>query len=72
MIRLPLCLVAGLSLAAWGDAWLDEGAGPPVLYQHKGCGKIMKPVLVCSECGEAVTARDVIPMPGPGLLAAEG
>jgi len=60
-----------MSLATWGDTWLDEGAGPPVVYQHKGCGQITKPVLVCSECGEPITARDVIPMAGPGLLASK-
>lgn len=58
-----------LSLTAWGDAWLDEGRGKPLVFQHKGCGKMMTPTMVCSECGEPVTARDVIPMAGPGLVA---
>ena len=58
-----------LALTAWGDAFLDEGAGPPLLYQHKNCGKTMTATMTCSECGEAVHARDVLPMAGPGLLA---
>lgn len=58
-----------LAVTAWGDTWLDEGNGPPLTFQHKGCGETMKPVLVCSECREPVAARDVIPMIGPGLLA---
>lgn len=58
-----------LSLTAWGDTWLDEGRGRPLILQHKSCGKAMTPTMVCSECGEVVTARDVIPMAGPGLVA---
>lgn len=58
-----------LALTAWGDAFLDEGAGPPIIYHHKNCGKAMTPTMTCSECGEAVHARDVLPMVGPGFLA---
>lgn len=57
-----------LAMTAWGDAWLDEGKGAPLLYVHKGCGKQMTPTMSCSECGEPVTAHDVIVGPGPGLL----
>lgn len=57
-------------LVAWGDKWLDEGRGPPLLYRHKACGHIFTPVVACSECGERVTARDVMPEPGPGLVVA--
>lgn len=56
-----------LALTTWGDKWLDEGRGAPLLYQHKGCGHVFRPTMVCSECGEPVTAHDVRPMAGPGL-----
>jgi len=56
-----------LAVTAWGDAWLDEGRGAPIIYHHKNCSHIMKPLMVCSECGEKVNAHDVIPMVGPGL-----
>lgn len=59
-----------LTLTAWGDAWMDEGKGPPLLYQHKGCGKVMKPTLVCSECHGVIGPEAVLPIPGPGLTAA--
>jgi DNA-binding HxlR family transcriptional regulator len=59
-----------VSLAAWGDKWLDEGRGAPIEYVHKGCGKKTKPVLVCSECREPIAARDMIATPGPGLVGA--
>ncbi len=58
-----------LTLTVWGDAWLDEGAGPPIIYHHKHCDKPMTPTIVCSECSEVVHPQDVIPMIGPGFLA---
>lgn len=57
-----------LSLVAWGDKWMDEGRGPPLQYKHKNCHQLMKPTLICSECGEALDPRDVEPIPGPGLV----
>ncbi|MEY2863936.1 MAG: hypothetical protein RLY58_1643 [Pseudomonadota bacterium] len=61
-----------LALTAWGDAWMDEGRGPPLYYHHKTCGQRMSPVMVCSACGDPVVARDVTPMIGPGFAAASG
>ncbi|MDR3417555.1 MAG: helix-turn-helix domain-containing protein [Nevskia sp.] len=58
-----------LSLVRWGDRWMDQGKGPPVIYRHRGCGKLTTPVLTCSECGEPLGARDVMPLAGPGLRA---
>ncbi|MBN3723094.1 winged helix-turn-helix transcriptional regulator [Burkholderia sp. Ac-20379] len=59
-----------LALTAWGDRWKDDGAGPPVLLRHKRCGKLMRPVMVCSECGEPLDPRDIEALPGPGWPAA--
>lgn len=56
-----------LTLTAWGDKWLDGGKGSPILYRHKQCGSIFTPVLACSACGEQISARDVVPVAGPGL-----
>ena len=52
-----------LSMANWADKWMDQGAGAPMLYQHKACGKVFKPVLACSECGGEIHARHVIAKP---------
>lgn len=61
-----------LTLAAWGDQWMDcEGNGPPVVYFHKSCSSKTQPTLVCSECGEPIIARDMLPMAGPGLRPAK-
>jgi len=56
-----------LALTHWGDTWMDQGKGPPMVFQHKACGHQMRPVLVCSECGEPVLPSQVVPQPGPGL-----
>ncbi|WP_025098074.1 helix-turn-helix domain-containing protein [Burkholderia sp. A1] len=56
-----------LALTAWGDRWKDEGAGPPVLLRHRSCGHLVKPMMVCSECGEPLDPREIEPLPGPGL-----
>lgn len=62
-----------LTLAAWGDKWMDEGNGPPIEYFHLSCEHKFTPLLVCSECREPVQARGVKPLVGPGfgLAAAE-
>ena len=53
----------------WGDRYEPDGTGPPVLLEHRTCGKPTRPTLVCSECGEPVTARDMRALPGPGAIA---
>lgn len=55
-----------MAMTVWGDAWLDGGNGAPLQYAHKTCGKQTTPALTCSECGEAVHARDMVACPGPG------
>lgn len=58
------------ALTVWGDKWLDEGKGPPLEYFHIPCGHKFRPTMVCSECGEAISPRDVTPLAGPGLASA--
>lgn len=53
-----------LALVAWGDKWMDDGQGPPVIYRHQRCGKTFTPVLACSECGEKIDPRAVLPIAG--------
>ena len=50
-----------ISLMEWGDRYLAEGAGGPVVLEHKSCGKVSVPFMACSACGEAITARDMRP-----------
>lgn len=60
-----------LGLVHWGDRHMADERGAPVLHVHKGCGQVMRPLLVCSECGEPVTARDIRVEVGPGWAGAE-
>jgi hypothetical protein len=37
-----------------------------MLHEHKACGHMFDPVMVCSECGEPLSAKAVHVHPGPG------
>lgn len=51
-----------LALVAWGDKWMGKPGGPGVEYVHQTCGHTFRPVVACSECGEAVDPRQVTPI----------
>lgn len=53
-------------LMRWGDRWLDEGKGVPLLLVHERCGKVSRPVLVCDCCGKPITAHEMDWKPGRG------
>lgn len=53
-------------MVRWGDQWLAGPAGPPVLYRHRGCGRIGHAELHCSECGQPMRPADIDVLPGPG------
>jgi DNA-binding HxlR family transcriptional regulator len=53
-----------VALQQWGDR--HASAKAPVVLRHRACGKLSRPHLVCSACGEKVEAEDVIAQPGPG------
>ena len=53
-------------MVAWGDRWVDDGAGPPVLYRHRACGAISHVELHCAHCGTTMRAGDVDLLDGPG------
>ncbi len=60
-----------LSLVHWGDTHMAGRKGRPVLHRHVACAHDFDPVLTCSECGEAVNAKDVRVRPGPGAASQE-
>jgi DNA-binding HxlR family transcriptional regulator len=47
------------ALMAWGDKWLDDGAGPPVVLRHTTCDHDMQAHVVCDHCGAALELREV-------------
>ena len=67
-----------MTLAHWGDEWMDKGEGAPIEYVHQKCGQQTHPVLTCSECGDPLKPEEVVPRMGPvrqeyvDRLAAEG
>lgn len=58
-------------MVRWGDKWLADEAGPPVLYRHHACGQISHVELHCSECGEPMGPAGIDVLPGPGSAAPE-
>jgi DNA-binding HxlR family transcriptional regulator len=56
---------AVIAIMRWGDTYLADDAGPPVLLRHS-CGEEADPVLVCGHCREPLHPHDVTPVPGPG------
>jgi hypothetical protein len=61
-----------MSIVHWGDTHMVDERGRPLLHQHKNCGKMFDPVMICSECGEPLHAREVHTHPGPGAPASAG
>ena len=55
-----------MSIVHWGDLHMVDSRGRPMLHQHKSCGKMFDPVMICSECGEPLYAKAVHVHPGPG------
>jgi len=48
-----------MALVHWGDRHMSGPEGAPIRHIHRSCGQPMQGVLVCSECGEPLDARDV-------------
>lgn len=55
-----------IALVHWGDAHYAGKKGPPVLHRHLSCGHDFRITPTCSECGEAIEPREVVPHAGPG------
>jgi DNA-binding HxlR family transcriptional regulator len=49
-----------IAMMRWGDTWLSGESGPPMTLMHRTCGAKMTPDMVCSHCGEHLTAREVV------------
>lgn len=54
------------ALAAWGDRWLDGGAGAPVSLHHTTCGHDLLIDAICTDCGGSVSVDDIEFRVGPG------
>jgi DNA-binding HxlR family transcriptional regulator len=56
-------VIAGL--LRWGDRWMADDGELPLTLVHRSCGHTTQPELRCSECGDAVGARDLRAVPAP-------
>lgn len=52
-----------IELVRWGDRWLADDKGPPLLIRHQPCGALLEPVVTCDRCGLEVTPYSVRPPP---------
>jgi DNA-binding HxlR family transcriptional regulator len=50
----------------WGDTWAPTPAGPPVVFVHDSCGKVIQPALTCPHCKGEVSTANTRSQPGPG------
>ncbi len=48
-----------VALSAWGDRWAAPD-GPPIVYEHEGCGGRVEHRLVCKSCDEVVKPKHVL------------
>jgi DNA-binding HxlR family transcriptional regulator len=55
-----------MSIVHWGNVHMVDTRGRPLLHEHKNCGHMFDPVMVCSECSEPLAAKAVRVHPGPG------
>ncbi|AKZ53419.1 hypothetical protein SAM23877_0370 [Streptomyces ambofaciens ATCC 23877] len=54
------------AINAWGDRWLADDEGVPVVMRHTACGHDMQARVVCSSCGELLDDKNVTVRTGPG------
>lgn len=52
-----------LTMAGWGNQWMNEDKGPLMAYVHTDCGHVFHPIVACSECGHEVHANTVMLAP---------
>ncbi len=57
-----------MALTAWGDRWVAP-EGPPVVYEHQGCGGTATVTTSCTDCDQHPDVGQVAARPGPGATA---
>lgn len=61
-----------VAITGWGDTFLATD-GPPAVFHHATCDTVgIRGVVICSECGEPVTAQTATALPGPGARVGPG
>lgn len=57
-----------MALTAWGDRWVSP-EGPPVRYEHQGCGGTSTVATTCTDCQRHPDIGEIAARPGPGATA---
>lgn len=60
-----------VALMQWGDTYLSDPAGPPVVVVHNDCGHSVRAVLECSHCQHEIPTGQTHPEAGPGARLIE-
>jgi DNA-binding HxlR family transcriptional regulator len=55
-----------VSLMHWGDRYVSDPDGPPVVLTHRDCGAPVEQHLRCAHDHEVTGPREVTALPGPG------
>ncbi len=55
-----------VALREWGDRYLADPDGPPLLNEHRDCGELVHIEVRCA-AGHTVAPRAVAPRLGPGI-----
>lgn len=58
-----------MSIVHWGNTYMDKGLGAPLDYVHETCGHLFHPVMVCSECLQPLSPKQVNVQVGKGFYA---
>jgi DNA-binding HxlR family transcriptional regulator len=48
-----------VALLHWGDKWIADRDGPPLLLTHKTCGARLAPTLFCESCGQPADSGEL-------------
>lgn len=55
-------------LTTWGDEHVPHEDGPSMVFGHEGSDHLARPVLACGECGEELSAENVVLKPVAGAF----
>lgn len=55
-----------VALREWGDRYLADPEGPPMVTAHRDCGETVHAVLRCEAGHEVAEPRQIVPRLGPG------
>lgn len=60
------------AVMAWGDKWLSEPEGPPMILRDAETGDAVAPAIYDRQTGKPIELDSITPTPGPGGRATTG